>query len=63
MFDKFKIDPRSLIIIEVEFSDMKTLENKAYAIEKNMFEYFKPTSSGKEILRDLVIKKTLTVRL
>jgi Antitoxin VbhA len=45
----------------VKFSDLKTLENTANAIGSNMFEGFKPTPKGIEIIRDYVIGKiTLT---
>jgi putative transcriptional regulator len=36
----------------VQFSDLKTLENTANAIGSNMFEGFKPTPKGIEIIRD-----------
>jgi putative transcriptional regulator len=45
----------------VQFSDLKTLENTANAIGSNMFEGFKPTPKGIEIIRDYVIGRiTLT---
>lgn len=41
----------------VKFSDVKTLESTANALGSNMFEGFKPTPKGVEIIRDYVIGK------
>ncbi len=38
----------------VKFEDLKTLEGTANAIGSNMFEGFKPTPKGIEIIRDYV---------
>ncbi len=61
MFNTIDIDRNKLTIMGVEFSDLKTLESTANAIGSNMFEGFKPTPKGIEIIRDYVIGKiTLT---
>jgi len=61
MFNSIDIDRNKLTIMGVKFSDLKTLENTANAIGSNMFEGFKPTPKGIEIIRDYVIGKiTLT---
>jgi hypothetical protein len=61
MFNTIDIDRNNLTIMGVKFSDMKTLESTANAIGSNMFEGFKPTPKGIEIIRDYVIGKiTLT---
>lgn len=61
MFDIIEIDRSNLTIMGVKFSDLKTLESTANAIGSNMFEGYKPTSKGIEIIRDYVIGKiTLT---
>lgn len=41
----------------VEFSDLKTLESTANAIGSNMFEGFKPTPKGIELIRDYITGK------
>jgi putative transcriptional regulator len=42
----------------VKFSDLKTLESTANALgSNNMFEGFKPTPKGVEIIRDYVVGK------
>ena len=41
----------------IKFSDLNTLENTANALGSNMFEGFKPTPKGIEIIRDYVIGK------
>lgn len=41
----------------VKFDDLKTLERTAYALGSNMFEGFKPTPKGIEIIRDYVAGK------
>lgn len=61
MFNAIDIDRNKLTIMGVRFSDLKTLESTANAIGSNMFEGFKPTPEGIEIIRDYVIGKiTLT---
>jgi len=61
MFDTIDIDRNKLTIMGVKFSNLKTLESTANAIGSNMFEGFKPTPKGIEIIRDYVIGKiTLT---
>ena len=41
----------------IKFSDLNTLENTANALGSNMFEGFKPTPKGLEIIRDYVTGK------
>ena len=41
----------------VKFSDLKTLEDTANAVGSNMFEGFKPTPKGVEIIRDYIMEK------
>jgi hypothetical protein len=61
MFNTIDIDRNKLTIMGVRFSDLKTLENTANALGSNMFEGFKPTPKGIEIIRDYVIGRiTLT---
>jgi len=61
MFNTIDIDRKKLTIMGVKFSDLKTLESTANAIGSNMFEGYKPTPKGIEIIRDYVIGKiTLT---
>ena len=38
----------------VKFADLRTLESTASALGSNMFEGFKPTPNGIEIIRDYV---------
>ena len=57
MFNVIEIDRVNLTIMGVKFSNLKTLESTANAIGSNMFEGFKPTSKGIEIIRDYVIGK------
>ena len=47
----------NLTIMGVKFSDLKTLESTADALGSNMFEGFKPTPKGIEIIRDYVTGK------
>jgi hypothetical protein len=54
MFNTIEIDRNNLTIMGVEFSDLRTLENTANALGSNMFEGFKPTPKGIEIIRDYV---------
>jgi len=57
MFNSIDIDRKNLTIMGVKFSDLKTLESTANAIGSNMFEGYKPTPKGIEIIRDYVIGK------
>ncbi|MBK7811879.1 MAG: antitoxin VbhA family protein [Saprospiraceae bacterium] len=57
MFNLIEIDRSRLTIMGVKFSDLKTFESTANAIGSNMFEGFKPTPKGIEIIRDYVIGK------
>jgi putative transcriptional regulator len=41
----------------VKFSNLTTLENTANALGSNMFEGFKPTPKGIEMIRDYVTGK------
>jgi putative transcriptional regulator len=63
MFNTIDIDRNKLTIMGVKFSDLKTLENTANAIGSNMFEGFKPTPKGIEIIRDYVIDKITLAEL
>ena len=57
MFNTIKIDRNNLTIMGVKFSDLETLESTANALGSNMFEGFKPTPKGIEIIRDYVTGK------
>ncbi|MCH7414188.1 antitoxin VbhA family protein [Belliella sp. R4-6] len=57
MFATIEIDRNNLTIMGVKFSDLKTLESTANALGSNMFEGFKPTPKGVEIIRDYVSGK------
>jgi putative transcriptional regulator len=57
MFNTIEIDRANLTIMGVEFPDLKTLEGTANALGSNMFEGFKPTPKGIEIIRDYVLGK------
>ena len=57
MFNTIEIDRNNLTIMGIKFSDLNTLENTANALGSNMFEGFKPTPKGIEIIRDYVIGK------
>ena len=57
MFKTTQIDRVNLTIMGVKFSDIKTFESTANAIGSNMFEGFKPTPKGVEIIRDYVTGK------
>lgn len=63
MFNIIDIDRNKLTIMGVEFSDLKTLESTANAIGSNMFEGYKPTPKGIEIIRDYVIGKITLAEL
>jgi hypothetical protein len=54
MFNSIEIDRVNMTIMGVKFSDLQTLESTANAIGSNMFEGFKPTPKGIEIIRDYV---------
>lgn len=57
MFNTIETDRKNLTIMGVKFEDLKTLESAANAIGSNMFEGFKPTPKGIEIIRDYVTGK------
>ena len=57
MFNTIEIDRNNLTIMGVKFADLQTLESTANAIGSNMFEGFKPTPKGIEIIRDYVTGK------
>jgi len=57
MFTTIEIDRDNLTIMGVKFSDLNTLERTASAIGSNMFEGYKPTPKGVEIIRDYVTGK------
>lgn len=57
MFKTIEIDRINLTIMGVEFSNLRTLESTANALGSNMFEGFKPTPKGIEIIRDYVTGK------
>jgi len=63
MFNTIEIDRNNLTIMGVKFSDLKTLESTANALGSNMFEGFKPTPKGIEIIRDYVTGKISLVEL
>ena len=61
MFNTIDIDRNKLTIMGVKFANLKILESTANAIGSNMFEGYRPTPKGVEIIRDYVIGKiTLT---
>jgi putative transcriptional regulator len=57
VFNTIEIDRSNLTIMGVKFSDLKTLESTANALGSNMFEGYKPTPKGIEIIRDYVTGK------
>ena len=57
MFNTIEIDRDNLTIMGVKFLDLETLESTANALGSNMFEGFKPTPKGIEIIRDYVTGK------
>ena len=57
MLHTMDIDRTNLTIMGVEFTDLNTLESTANALGSNMFEGFKPTPKGIEIIRDYVTGK------
>ena len=54
MFNAIEIDRNNLTIMGVKFTDLETFESTANALGSNMFEGFKPTPKGIEIIRDYV---------
>jgi putative transcriptional regulator len=54
MYSTIEIDRDNLTIMGVKFSDLRILESTANALGSNMFEGFKPTPKGIEIIRDYV---------
>jgi putative transcriptional regulator len=56
-FDPIDIDRSNLTIMGVKFPDLQTLESTANALGSNMFEGYKPTLKGIEIIRDYVTGK------
>ena len=54
MFKTIEVDRNNLTIMGVKFPDLKTLESTANALGSNMFEGFKPTPKGIEIIRDYI---------
>jgi len=57
MYTQIKIDRKNLAIMDVPFPDLETLESTAAAIGSNMFEGFRPTRRGIEIIRDYCLGK------
>ena len=57
MYTPLDINRENLTIMGIEFPDLKSLESAANAIGSNMFEGFKPTPKGIEIIRDYVVGK------
>ena len=57
MFNAIEMDRSNLTIMGIPFSDLKTLESTANALGSNMFEGYKPTPKGIEIIRDYVMGK------
>jgi len=55
MFQTIEVDRANLTIMGVEFTDLETLESTANALGSNMFEGYKPTPKGIEIIRDYVL--------
>lgn len=58
MYNTIVIDRDKLMLMGVQFSDLKTLESTANAIGTNMFEGFEPT---KELIQLYVDWKTNTI--
>lgn len=57
MFKTIEIDRTNLTIMGVKFADLEKLESTANALGSNMFEGFKPTQKGIELIRDYVTGK------
>lgn len=54
MFNTLNINKQALTIMDVKFTDLRTLEHTANALGSNMFEGFEPTPKGVEIIRDYI---------
>lgn len=54
MFNTLDINKQALTIMDVKFTDSRTLEHTANALGSNMFEGFEPTPKGVEIIRDYI---------
>ena len=63
MFNTIEIDRSNLTIMGVKFADLETFESTANALGSNMFEGFKPTPKGVEIIRDYVTGKISLIEL
>jgi len=57
------INRNALTIMDIPFPDLETLENTAEAIGSNMFEGFRPTKKGIEIIRDYCLGKMTFAQL
>ena len=57
MYKPIFINRDKLTIMDVQFSDLKTLETTAAAIGSNMFEGFVPTPETIKLIRDYVTGK------
>ena len=57
MYKTIDIDRVNLTLMDVKFSNLKTLESTANAIGSNMFEGFEPTPKGIALIRDYIIGK------
>jgi len=57
MFNTIEIDRNNLTVMGVKFSDLKTFESTANALGSNMFEGYKPTPKGIEIIRNYIMGK------
>jgi hypothetical protein len=56
-FTPIEVNYENLTIMGVPFPDLQTLKNCASGIGSNMYEGFKPTPKGIEILRDKAMGK------
>ena len=56
-YTSIDINRRNLTIMGVQFPNLETLESAAEAIGSNMFEGFRPTRKGVEIIRDYCLDK------
>lgn len=54
MFNTLNINKQALTIMDVKFTDLRTLEHTANALGSNMFEGFEPTPKGVEMIRDYI---------
>lgn len=54
MFNTLNINKQALTIMDVKFTDLRTLEHTANALGSNMFEGFEPTTKGVEMIRDYI---------